>query len=196
MASEPSKKLLTFVTGNANKLREVQEILLQTPSFPYKIVNESIDVAEIQGTIQEVAHSKCLEASSKLSSSAVITEDTALVFDAFNGDLPGPYIKDFLKNLGLEGLNTMLKGFENKNATAICTFAYSSGPGEKPILFQGRTRGRIVPPRGENRFGWDPIFEVQETGLTYAEMQPDQKNKLSHRYKALEQLRDYLSNQA
>jgi len=47
--------------------------------------------------------------------------------------------KWFLKELGADGLHKMLVGFENKSAQAICTFAYSEGPGHAPILFQGRT---------------------------------------------------------
>jgi inosine triphosphate pyrophosphatase len=81
-------------------------------------------------------------------------------------------------------------------------------------LFEGRTEGTIVPARGPKIFGWDAVFEPLGTGLTYtifvliigswklltfddflssyAEMPDDQKNKLSHRYKALEKLRTYL----
>lgn len=58
-----------------------------------------------------------------------ITEDTALCFEALNG-LPGPYIKHFLAALGYEGLNNLLTGFPTKAAWALCTFAYSAGPGE------------------------------------------------------------------
>ena len=64
------------------------------------------------------------------------------------------------------GLNKMLVGFPDKSATAICTFAYSAGPGSEPILFEGKTEGRIVPARGPSNFGWDPIFEVGDTGRT------------------------------
>lgn len=60
----------------------------------------------------------------------------------------------------------MLHGFENKKATAVCTFAYSAGPGKEALLFEGRTDGYIVPARGPKNFGWDPIFEVGETKLT------------------------------
>lgn len=55
----------------------------------------------------------------------------------------------------------------------MCTFAFCAGPGEKPILFQGRTGGRIVPARGPPDFGWDPVFEVD--GRTYAEMEKSEK---------------------
>ena len=61
----------------------------------------------------------------------------------------------------------MLAGFNTKDAWALCTFAYSAGPGAEPILFEGRTEGRIVPARGTANFGWDAVFEVEDTGKTY-----------------------------
>jgi inosine triphosphate pyrophosphatase len=67
--------------------------------------------------------------------------------------------------IGVIGLNSMLQGFSSKEATALCTFAYCE-PGREPILFEGATEGKIVPPRGPANFGWDPIFEVAGTGLT------------------------------
>ena len=90
------------------------------------------------------------------------------------------------------GLNRLLVGFDTKAAWALCTFAFCAAPGEEPILFEGRTDGRIVPARGDGKFGWDPVFEAEDTGKTYAEMEPSQKNKLSHRYRALDKLRAFL----
>lgn len=72
-----------------------------------------------------------------------------------------------MKELGHEGLNNLLVGFPTKNAWALCTFAYSTGPGTEPILFEGRTEGKIVPPRGTAKFGWDAIFKPIETDKTY-----------------------------
>ncbi|KAF5391653.1 hypothetical protein D9757_002446 [Collybiopsis confluens] len=182
---------LTFVTGNANKLKEVKEIL-SAGATPIDIDSKSLDIDEIQGSTQEVAIAKCKRAA-ELLNGPCITEDTALCFEALDG-LPGPYIKYFLEKVGHKGLNDMLVGFETKNAWALCTFAYCAGPGHEPILFEGRTDGSIVPARGPAKFGWDPAFEPSGTGLTYAEMPAEQKNKLSHRYKALEKLRVYLQS--
>ena len=63
----------------------------------------------------------------------------------------------------------MLDGFPTRAAWALCTIAYSAGPGTEPVLFEGRTDGQIVPPRGlpNLKFGWGPVFEADETGLTY-----------------------------
>jgi len=109
--------------------------------------------------------------------------------------LPGPYIKFFLRELGHEGLNRMLDGFPTRGAWALCTFAYSAGPGTEPVLFEGRTDGKIVPARGPPKFGWDPVFEAEDSGLTYAEMETMQKNAISHRGRALQKLRAYLQAQ-
>ncbi|PFH44864.1 hypothetical protein AMATHDRAFT_184883 [Amanita thiersii Skay4041] len=179
---------LVFVTGNANKLREVKEIL---SSYGIEVDSKDLDIPEIQGTTQEIAIAKC-RAAADLLNGPCITEDTALGYHALHG-LPGPYIKPFMLALGHEGLNALLAGFDSKSATAICTFAYSPGPGATPIVFEGRTEGQIVPARGPKVFGWDAVFEPLDTGLTYAEMPKDQKNKLSHRYKALAKLKEYLS---
>ncbi|KIY52198.1 Maf/Ham1 [Fistulina hepatica ATCC 64428] len=184
-------KKIAFVTGNANKLREVKAIL-SSGAHPIEIDSQSLDIPEVQGSTQEVAIAKCRMAA-KLLQGPCITEDTALCFEAMNG-LPGPYIKDFLAKLGHEGLNKMLDGFSTRAAWALCTFAYSAGPDSEPILFEGRTDGTLVPARGPAVFGWDPCFEPLGTGQTYAEMDPARKNSLSHRCKALEKLRAYLQS--
>lgn len=81
--------------------------------------------------------------------------------------------KYFLSSLGHDGLNNLLAAYPDKTAYAVCTFAYCGGPGEEPILFQGRTEGKIVPARGPATFGWDAVFEYE--GETYAEMAKEQK---------------------
>jgi len=182
-------KPLVFVTGNEHKLKEVKEIL-SSGGHPIQIESNSLDITEIQGTTQEVARDKCRRAAELLGGPA-ITEDTALCYVALGG-LPGPYIKYFMTSVGHEGLNAMLAGFPTKAAWALCTFAYCAGPGAEPIIFEGRTDGEIVPARGSKVFGWDAVFQPDGTGLTYAEMPKEQKNQLSHRYKALEKLRTYL----
>ena len=108
-------------------------------------------------------------------------------------------------------MNKLLVGFPTTAAWALCTFAYSPGPGREPVLFEGRTEGHIVPARGPGCFGWDACFEPNGTGKTYvyfcgvrgdseltlparryAEMEATEKNKISHRGKALEKLEQYL----
>ncbi|EEH10532.1 inosine triphosphate pyrophosphatase [Histoplasma capsulatum] len=154
-------KTINFITGNKNKLAEVQAILGDT----IEVQNRAIDVPEIQGSIEEIAKEKCRKAAETVQGPA-LTEDTALEFNALKG-LPGPYIKWFLEALGHDGLNKLLDPYEDKSIVAVCTFAFSSGP------------------------GWDPIFEYE--GNTFAEMDKDEKNLISHRYKALAKLKQWLA---
>lgn len=86
-----------------------------------------------------------------------------------------------------------MDGWEDKTAEAVCTFAYTDNENEKVILFQGRTEGDIVFPRGSRDFGWDPIFQPKNYDKTYAELDKEEKNKISHRYKALDKLRQHFS---
>ncbi|KAK1770662.1 inosine triphosphate pyrophosphatase [Phialemonium atrogriseum] len=178
---------VNFITGNANKLREVKAIL--EPAI--QVGSQELDLIEIQGTVEEVTLDKCRRAAD-LIEGPVLVEDTCLCFNALNG-LPGPYIKWFLTSLGHEGLNNLLAAYEDKSARAVCTFAYSPGPGHEPLLFQGVTEGRIVPARGPGHFGWDPVFEYE--GKTYAEMDKVEKNKISHRFKALEKLQAWFKKE-
>jgi inosine triphosphate pyrophosphatase len=87
----------------------------------------------------------------------------------------------------------LLAGFEDKSATALCTLALCDG--DDVVLLQGRCEGRIVEPRGENKFGWDPVFEPFEGGgKTFAEMTATEKGKISHRARAVEKLVNHLAN--
>lgn len=193
--------LITFVTGNFKKLLEVRQILgIDVPDedkqLPFSLTHLKVDLPELQGDPVSIAKQKCILAAAKLDS-AVITEDTSLCFNALHG-LPGPYIKWFLEDCGLQGLNKMLDGFDDRSGYAQTIVCFCAGPGKEPAVFEGRTNGKIVLPRGTGDFGWDPIFEVTDgdSGKTYAEMSTDEKNSISHRNRALSQLREFLRAQA
>jgi inosine triphosphate pyrophosphatase len=192
--------IITFVTGNVKKLEEVQHILrldydgYDDTRLPFTLNHHKVDLAELQGDPVDVAKQKCKLAAEKLDC-AVITEDTSLCFQAM-GNLPGPYIKWYLEGCGLEGLNKMLDGFTDRSAYAQTIVCFSAGPGHDPAIFDGRTAGTIVRPRGPLNFGWDPIFEPdQGHGRTYAEMTLEEKNAISHRSRAFIQLRSFLKAQ-
>mmetsp|Transcript_9183 Transcript_9183/g.13346 ORF Transcript_9183/g.13346 Transcript_9183/m.13346 type:complete len:650 (+) Transcript_9183:48-1997(+) len=186
------KPVITFVTGNKKKLEEVKQILSAGGAdLPFEIVNRKIDLPELQGEPNEIAKGKCMLAAKEVGG-AVITEDTSLCFNALNG-MPGPYIKWFLDKCGHDGLNGMLSGFQDKSGYAQTVVAFCSKPGADVMLFDGRTNGKIVPSRGCLDFGWDPIFEPDESdGLTYAEMAKDAKNAISHRGRSFRKVREYL----
>ncbi|KAI9158818.1 Inosine triphosphate pyrophosphatase [Paramyrothecium foliicola] len=178
---------VNFITGNANKLREVKAIL--EPGI--EVRSQALDLEEVQGSIEEVTISKCRRAAD-LVDGPVLVEDTSLCYTALGG-LPGPYIKWFMTTIGHQGLNNLLSAYEDKSAEAVCTFGYSPGRGQEPILFQGRCPGKIVPPRGPPDFGWDAVFEYE--GQTFAEMEKAAKNKISHRSLALEKLQAWFKDQ-
>ena len=90
----------------------------------------------------------------------------------------------------------MLDGFDDRSAYAQTIVAYTTGPDEKVHVFDGRTNGKIVSPRGSLDFGWDPVFEPDEgEGKTYAEMDKDFKNSISHRGRSFEKFRAFLAGE-
>eukprot|EP00163_Fabomonas_tropica_P022537 TRINITY_DN3930_c0_g1_i2.p1 TRINITY_DN3930_c0_g1~~TRINITY_DN3930_c0_g1_i2.p1 ORF type:complete len:189 (+),score=34.37 TRINITY_DN3930_c0_g1_i2:15-581(+) len=179
--------VLKFVTGNAKKLEEVMAIL--GSEMPLESV--ALDLPELQGeTPEEISREKCKLAFKEVQG-PVIVEDTSLCFNALQG-LPGPYIKWFLKKLGHDGLNKMLAGYEDKSGYALCVFSLATSADEEPLTFVGKTPGTIVPARGPNAFGWDPIFLPDGYDGTYAELDKSVKNSISHRARALAKLKEHL----
>lgn len=194
-ASGTTRPALTFVTGNKKKLEEVKQILSKTNDLPFDVTNQKIDLPELQGDPMEIAAEKCRLAAESVNGPC-LTEDTSLCFTALN-DMPGPYIKWFLESCGHDGLNDMLVGFDDKSAYAQTVVGFTTGPGAEVHVFEGRTQGKIVRPRGSLDFGWDPIFEPDEgKGKTYAEMTKDDKNAISHRGRSFAKLRAYLIENA
>eukprot|EP00298_Acanthocystis_sp_HF-20_P028697 c7505_g1_i1.p1 GENE.c7505_g1_i1~~c7505_g1_i1.p1 ORF type:complete len:192 (+),score=68.80 c7505_g1_i1:31-606(+) len=181
--------MITFVTGNIRKLEETQAIIGDS----IQMTSKKIDLPEFQGEPNEIAKEKCILAAKEVGG-PVIVEDVSLCFNALNG-LPGPYIKWFLEKTGHDGLNKIISAYPDKSAYALCIFAYSEGPGSEPILFEGRTDGEIVPARGDNYFGWDPIFQPAGYTQTYAELDKSVKNTISHRSRALEKLKAHFLEQ-
>ena len=183
-----SSKIIYFVTGNPNKLKEFNQIIGKIDGYEFQ--TKSIDLPEYQGEPEDIARDKCKTAL-EIAKCPVLIEDTSLCFNALGG-LPGPYIKWFLDKLKPEGLPRLLAGFDDKSAYAQCIFAYGE-PGKEIELFTGRTHGSIVAPRGPQAFGWDPCFQPEGFTQTYAEMDKEIKNGLSHRYRSIELLRAFLS---
>lgn len=175
---------IVFVTGNKDKLREAREML-----HGFKIVGKAVPIDEIQGTEMEIAADKAKKAAS-ISCMPVIVEDSSLGFEALSG-LPGPYIDSFLRRIGNQGLVRVLEGFLDKSAVALCTVCFCR-PGAEPVCFQGTARGKIVAPRGDAGFGWDPIFLAEDFSKTYAELTEQEKNRVSFRRLAFAKMNEYL----
>jgi len=126
----------------------------------------------------------------------VLVDDTSLCLDALGG-MPGPYVKWFAGDgKPADLLVRMLDGFESKDAYALSCVAFSVGPGSVPVVFTGRVDGSIVEPsatESAHSFGWDGAFRPVGANQTFADMPLEEKNKISHRAKALRELATYLS---
>ncbi|TVU30470.1 hypothetical protein EJB05_22096 [Eragrostis curvula] len=210
MAGTPAVRMLpkavTFVTGNAKKLEEVRAIL--GTSVPFQSLK--LDPPELQGEPEDISKEKARMAASKVNG-PVLVEDTCLCFNALKG-LPvfngfaNLFVlcleilhiwmnrKWFLEKIGHEGLNNLLKAYEDKSAYAMCIFSLALGPGEEPITFVGKTPGIIVPARGPSDFGWDPVFQPDGFEQTYAEMPKSVKNQISHRGRALALVKEHFAS--
>lgn len=176
--------VLYFITGNENKLKEARLILGDVESL-------EIDLPEIQSlNPKEVIEAKLREAR-KHHQGHLFCEDVSLSLDCFNG-LPGTLIKWFLKSLGPEGIANITKQYNNSKATAKAFIGYYCN--NKLHFFEGEVKGSIVAPRGDSMFGWDPIFQPDGHDKTFAEMTLEEKNKISHRRKALQKLKEHLSH--
>ena len=172
---------LKFVTSNTNKVREASDILecsLDQVS--------GLNIDEIQDSdIEKIVSHKAKQAFDELRC-PVLVEDSGLIFTAWNG-LPGALVKWFELSVGCHGLLKMLEGFENREAFAVCVAVVFDG--QEMLLAKGERKGEIAHSmRGENGFGWDVIFIPEHHEKTYAEMNFNKKNTISHRRRAFEKL--------
>ena len=173
---------IKFVTGNFNKARETGVIL----GVPLEQV-EVDGLIEVQTqNIEELVYHKCQQAYDSLKC-PVLVEDSGLLFNAWDG-LPGPFIKWFESTVGCSGMLKMLQTFEDRSAIAVSCFAIFDGKDIK--IARGEVKGSIASEiRGNNGFGWDVFFIPEGYKKTYAEMQSEEKNSMSHRKNALEKLK-------
>ena len=171
-----------FATSSSAKFNEFRRILgIGTEQL-------NVELEEIQAIdVSAVVIHKAMQAYEKVTS-PVIVEDTGLYINAFGG-FPGALVKWLLKSIGNEGIVKMLNNYEDKSAYAeSCICLYN---GNKPTIFSGRANGIITAPKGENGFGWDPIFMAK--GKTFAEMTDAEKDAVSMRRIAIEKLKSYIS---
>lgn len=173
---------LWFITGNKDKLREVQLLI---PN----VQNIEMDLPEIQEIDpHKVIAAKLVEAR-KHQSGSLLVEDTSLSLDGMGG-LPGPLAKWFATSIGVDGIYALTKTFGAK-ATARTSIGYID-ENDNMLFFEGSLGGLIVPPRGTDGFGWDAVFQPDHFTKTFAEMTPEEKNLCSMRKRAIENLQRYL----
>ena len=185
---------VVLASKNKHKLVEISKI---TEKFDMELVLQSelgvdIDVEETGTTFEENSFLKA-EAVMKATGLPALADDSGIAVDALNGE-PGVYsarygFDDSLDDWGR--LQLLLKNTEHvpdgqRQAQFVCVITMVTPEG-KTIQARGEIHGELLrEPRGENGFGYDPIFYYPPAGMSTAEMAPEEKNKVSHRGNALQ----------
>ena len=192
-------KKIIFATGNADKMKEIREILsdLDAEVLSMKEAGISVDIEENGTTFEENALIKA-KAVAAYTDAIVLADDSGLEIDYLNKE-PGVYSARYMgedtsyriKNANLiERLNGVPD--EKRTARFVCAVAAAFPDGSVKTV-RGIMEGRIgYEEKGENGFGYDPIFYLPEYGCTSAELSMEEKNKISHRGKALRAIKEEL----
>ena len=191
---------VVLASKNKHKLVEISKI---TEQFDIELVLQSelgvdIDVEETGSTFEENSFLKA-EAVMKATGLPALADDSGIAVDALNGE-PGIYsarygFDDTLDDWGR--LQLLLKNTEHvpdgqRQAQFVCVITMVTPEG-KTIQARGEIHGELLrEPRGENGFGYDPIFYYPPAGMSTAEMTPEDKNEVSHRGNALKVFYDKL----
>lgn len=190
-------KKVIVATNNEGKLKEIKDILKDYQLLSLKDVNCKVEVEEDKDTFEGNSLKKAQEISEILHMPC-IADDSGLCIDIYDG-WPGVHTARFLgENATAKERNQYilekmknLKGIDRKARVKCCITYYENG---NYVVGKGEMLGRIAErPRGENGFGFDEIFELED-GRTYAELTKEEKNEISHRKLALQDLLTKLKN--
>ena len=197
-------KKIILASNNKGKIAEVKEILkdMNVEVISMKEAGLDVDIEENGSTFEENAFIKA-EAIMKMTGEITIADDSGLEVDYLNKE-PGIYSARYMghdtsydiKNNAIIQRLDGVKGTD-RSARFVCAMAVVF-PDGKNIIARGTMEGLIADkPMGENGFGYDPIMYLPEYQKTSAQLSSEEKNKISHRGKALEklktQLQEYLS---
>ena len=187
---------LVFATNNNNKLREIQEIL--GVSFSIVSLKEAgieTEIPEDFDTLQENALQKAKVIHSKTGQN-VFADDTGLEVDTLNG-APGVFSARYAGEncTSVENIQKLLGALKNEtNRSARFKTIIALIINNKEYFFEGVCEGDILNNiQGEGGFGYDPIFRPKGYSISFAQMDPTEKNKISHRGKAMRKLVDFLT---
>ena len=186
-------KKVVIATNNTGKIKEIKEILKDYEILTLKDMNSEIEVEEDRDTFEGNAMKKAKEIANVLKM-PVIADDSGLCIDVLKG-WPGVHTARFLgENATQEQRNNAIlekmKKEQKRTARVICCMAYYEDGNF--ILGKGEVEGKIATKkRGKNGFGFDEIFELPN-GKTFAELTLDEKNQISHRKLALQDLKENL----
>lgn len=191
---------IILATGNKNKVREAGEILgvFGVPVISMKEAGIESDPEETGTTFEENALIKARAVAGMVDDAIVLADDSGLEIDALGGE-PGIYSARYLgEDTSYDEKNaTLIKRLdgvpkEERTARFVCAVAAILPDGSEEVV-RGTIEGYIGwEMRGENGFGYDPIFYVDEYGCSTAEMSAEQKNEISHRGKAFRKIKDIL----
>lgn len=193
-------KKLIVASNNEHKIIEIKQILSQ---FPFEVLslkeaNINIDVEETGTTFMENAEIKASEIFKISNGNMVLADDSGLSVGFLNG-APGIFSARFAGVHGNTSENNdkllyLLEGKreEQRKAKFVCAMVLIINENEI-VKVQGETEGIITAEfRGEEGFGYDPLFFVSEVSKTFAQMRPEEKNAISHRGRALGKLKSEL----
>ena len=189
---------IIFATGNKGKMNEIRMILADTglEIVSMKDAGIELDIVEDGTTFEENARIKARAVAAAAPDDIVVADDSGLEIDYLNKE-PGIYSarymgEDTSYDVKNQNLIDRLEGVPKEQRTArfVCAMA-AIFPNGETITARGTIEGYIGwEPAGENGFGYDPIFYVDEYGCSTAELSPEAKNEISHRGKALRAIRD------
>lgn len=199
---------IIFATGNEGKMKEIREILdgltflgEKVQILSMKEAGIDIDIIEDGTTFEENAMIKARAVAGAAKEAIVLADDSGLVIDYLNGE-PGIYSarylgKDTSYRVKNANLVQRLEGVpdEKRSARFVCAIA-AVLPDGRELSTRGTIEGRIgYEEKGSNGFGFDPIFYVPEIGKYTAELSDEDKNRISHRGKALRAMREELEKE-
>ena len=181
-------------THNKGKVREIEKILgeLGYEVVPQNEVGINIEPEENGTTFSENALIKARAIAALCGGSAVIADDSGLCVEALGG-APGIYSARYAGENASDGdrikkLLSEMEGEKNRKAKFVSAVAFILPSGEE-ITTEGETSGNIaLEPAGDGGFGYDPVFVSDELGKTFGEASPEEKNRISHRYRSLSAL--------
>lgn len=170
-----------FATKNKGKFLEAARI---AKSFRINLRHLNLEKEEIQASrLSDIASFAALEAA-KTTNRSVVADDSGFFVKALHG-FPGPYSSYVYDTIGLQGILKIMRGVTSRTAYFQAAVAYCA-PRHHPVCFTGIVNGTVTRrPKGTQGFGYDPIFVPSEgDGRTFAQMDIDEKNLLSHRARA------------
>ena len=189
---------IVLATNNRHKLQEVRAFLAPHGITVYGLFDVNLSPEPVEENGKNYYENALLKAQAvaKVTDLPIIADDSGLEIEALDNE-PGLHSARYAESLGghanaIKEILNRLKDKDNRKARFVCDIVLVND-GDKPLLFEGIAKGVIADaPLGEGGFGYDPIFHSDEVNKMFSELTQEEKNKVSHRGKALLKLLTYL----